>query len=48
MTTVYGVTAIGARAQIERQLEDRGDIPREKTWGFAIYLASKVRREYLP
>ena len=26
MTTVYGVTFVGAREQIERQLKDRGDI----------------------
>lgn len=43
MTTVYGVTFVGARAQIERQLKDRGDIPTEKCWDLASYLAKHVR-----
>ena len=43
MTTVYGVTFVGAREQIEKQLKDRGDIPSEKVWGAASYLAKKVR-----
>ncbi|KAI4519882.1 DNA/RNA polymerase [Schizophyllum commune Loenen D] len=42
MTTVYGVTFIGARDQIERQLRDRKDIPPEHCWGAATYLARKV------
>lgn len=42
MTTVYGVTYIGARDQIERQLKDRGDIPAEMCWHAAAYLAKKV------
>ncbi|OSD03827.1 DNA/RNA polymerase [Trametes coccinea BRFM310] len=42
MTTVYGVTFIGARDQIERQLKDRGDIPPEECWLAAAYLAKKV------
>lgn len=42
MTTVYGVTYIGARAQIERQLKDRGDIPVIDCWGASAYLAKKV------
>ncbi|KAF8968738.1 hypothetical protein BDZ97DRAFT_326735 [Flammula alnicola] len=42
MTTVYGVTFIGAREQIERQLKDRGDIPQELIWGASSYLARKV------
>ncbi|KAI1795428.1 DNA/RNA polymerase [Ganoderma leucocontextum] len=42
MTTVYGVTYIGARDQIERQLKDRGDIPVEMCWLAAAYLAKKV------
>jgi DNA-directed RNA polymerase len=42
MTTVYGVTFIGAREQIDRQLTNRGDIPKEDTWGAASYLAKKV------
>lgn len=43
MTTVYGVTFIGARDQIERQLKDRGDVPVEEAWTAAAYLAKKVR-----
>ncbi|TFK81972.1 DNA/RNA polymerase [Polyporus arcularius HHB13444] len=42
MTTVYGVTFIGARDQIERQLKERGDIPAEMCWLGASYLAKKV------
>ena len=42
MTTVYGVTYIGAREQIERQLKDRGDVPIEEAWLAAAYLAKKV------
>ena len=42
MTTVYGVTFIGARDQIEKRLEERGDIPPEECWGAAAYLAKKV------
>ncbi|KAI0371016.1 DNA/RNA polymerase [Pilatotrama ljubarskyi] len=42
MTTVYGVTFVGARDQIERQLKDRGDIPPEMCWLGASYLAKKV------
>lgn len=42
MTTVYGVTFIGAREQIEKQLKDRGDISQEDCWGAASYLAKQV------
>ncbi|KAF9444243.1 DNA/RNA polymerase [Macrolepiota fuliginosa MF-IS2] len=42
MTTVYGVTYIGAREQIEKQLKDRKDIPEEEYWGAASYLAHVV------
>ncbi|KAG0702802.1 hypothetical protein DFH29DRAFT_982201 [Suillus ampliporus] len=42
MTTVYGVTYIGAREQIEKQLKDRKDIPEEECWGASAYLAKKV------
>lgn len=42
MTTVYGVTFIGAREQIERQLRDVHDMPRESVWIAASYLAKKV------
>ena len=42
MTTVYGVTFIGAREQIEKQLKERGAIPYEECWTAAAYLAKKV------
>jgi DNA-directed RNA polymerase len=42
MTTVYGVTFIGARDQIEKQLKDRKDIPEEECWLAASYLAKIV------
>ncbi|EKM83036.1 hypothetical protein AGABI1DRAFT_69188 [Agaricus bisporus var. burnettii JB137-S8] len=42
MTTVYGVTFIGAREQIEKQLKDRKDIPEEECWSAAAYLARLV------
>ncbi|KAG2159046.1 uncharacterized protein EDB93DRAFT_1076283 [Suillus bovinus] len=42
MTTVYGVTYIGAREQIEKQLKDRKDIPEEECWGASAYLAKRV------
>jgi DNA-directed RNA polymerase len=42
MTTVYGVTYVGARDQIEKQLKDRGDIHEEDCWGAASYLAHLV------
>ena len=42
MTTVYGVTFIGAKRQIERQLRDRGDIPPDTVYSSAMYLAEKV------
>lgn len=42
MTTVYGVTFIGAKRQIARQLRDRGDIPAQWQYSCANYLAEKV------
>lgn len=42
MTTVYGVTMIGAKNQIERQLRDRGDIPEMHIFTCGKYLALKV------
>ncbi|EJD05121.1 DNA/RNA polymerase [Fomitiporia mediterranea MF3/22] len=42
MTTVYGVTFVGAREQIERQLKDRGDIAAHEVWGASAYLAKCV------
>lgn len=42
MTTVYGVTFVGAREQIEKQLKDKKDLKAEECWGAASYLATKV------
>lgn len=42
MTTVYGVTFVGAREQIEKQLKDKKEIPEEECWGAASYLAKQV------
>jgi len=42
MTTVYGVTYVGAREQIERQLKERKDIPEEECWGASAYLTKKA------
>jgi len=42
MTTVYGVTFIGARDQIERQLKDKKVLQEEECWLAASYLAKKV------
>ncbi|GLB44584.1 putative DNA-dependent RNA polymerase catalyzes the transcription of DNA into RNA using the four ribonucleoside triphosphates as substrates [Lyophyllum shimeji] len=42
MTTVYGVTFVGAREQIERQLKDKKVVPDEECWKAASYLASKT------
>lgn len=39
MTNVYGVTFVGARAQIQSQLVKRGDIPSEATYELASYVA---------
>jgi DNA-directed RNA polymerase len=41
MTTVYGVTFVGAREQIERQLRDK-NVAEEDCWGASAYLAKKV------
>lgn len=42
MTTVYGVTFIGAKNQVSRQLVDRGDIDPQKIWIVSTYLAKKI------
>lgn len=42
MTTVYGVTFIGARDQIARQLLARGGIPREHLFSVSTYVAKAV------
>jgi DNA-directed RNA polymerase len=46
MTTVYGVTFVGAREQIDKQLRDRGDIPCEECYLAAAYLAKQVQKCY--
>ena len=42
MTTVYGVTFVGAKKQIARQLVDRGDIDYDKVFDLSSYLAKTV------
>lgn len=42
MTTVYGVTFIGAKEQVSRQLNDLNSIPVEDVWRCASYLASRI------
>ncbi|KAF7293147.1 DNA-directed RNA polymerase [Mycena chlorophos] len=42
MTTVYGVTFIGARDQIEKQLRDFKIVPDEQIWQAATFLARRV------
>ncbi|CAO0798336.1 unnamed protein product [Mucor circinelloides] len=42
MTNVYGVTFVGARAQIENRLRENPDIPRAKVYALSGYLAKKV------
>ena len=42
MTTVYGVTFVGARAQIEKQLRELEGFPQEKVWSVSAYLAKLV------
>lgn len=47
MTTVYGVTFVGAREQLEKRLEERGDVPVEDAWLASSYLAKRVRIEWV-
>lgn len=42
MTTVYGVTFIGAKEQIAKQLVAKGEIPREYIYHVSGYIASTV------
>ncbi|CAD6918554.1 unnamed protein product [Tilletia controversa] len=42
MTTVYGVTMIGAKDQVMRRLQERRDVPAEKVWMTAAYLAKLI------
>ncbi|PWY98909.1 DNA/RNA polymerase [Testicularia cyperi] len=42
MTTVYGVTFVGAKNQVMRQLADRGDVPAEDLFSTASYLAKVI------
>jgi DNA-directed RNA polymerase len=42
MTSVYGVTFIGARQQINNALKDRGIIPEEQMYEASTYIAKKT------
>lgn len=42
MTTVYGVTFIGARAQIASQLKDKEGVSKENIFSCSIYITKKV------
>ncbi|KAF6749610.1 mitochondrial RNA polymerase [Ephemerocybe angulata] len=42
MTTVYGVTFVGAREQLQKQLKDRGDLSEAVCWDASAYLAKNV------
>ncbi|XP_076451324.1 DNA-directed RNA polymerase, mitochondrial-like [Babylonia areolata] len=42
MTTVYGVTRYGAKAQILRQLKDIPEFPQAKAWAGSLYLTEKT------
>lgn len=42
MTTVYGVTAYGARLQIEKQLKNNDDFPKDLVKHASIYLTKKT------
>ncbi|KAK0201027.1 DNA/RNA polymerase [Desarmillaria ectypa] len=42
MTTVYGVTYVGAREQIEKQLRNVESLKNEDTWTLSAYLAKVV------
>jgi len=44
MTTVYGVTLIGAKDQIRRQLKDAGEVDEEVVDACALYLSKTVFR----
>jgi DNA-directed RNA polymerase len=43
MTTVYGVTFVGARDQIEKQVKDAKIVNEEDCWLASSYLAKQVR-----
>lgn len=47
MTTVYGVTFVGARDQIAKQLINRGEIPQEHIYVVSAYLAKTVSLVHL-
>lgn len=44
MTTVYGVTFVGARDQIAKQLVHKGEISQEHIYVVSAYLAKTVRQ----
>jgi DNA-directed RNA polymerase len=47
MTTVYGVTFVGARAQIEKQLKEKSELSEEECWEASGYVTQKVRASLL-
>lgn len=44
MTSVYGVTYIGARDQIKKRLKERATLPDEQVFGASCY-AARVRTQ---
>ena len=42
-----GVTFVGAREQIHKQLIARGDIPADQLYPVSVYIAKTVRRKDL-
>lgn len=47
MTSVYGVTYVGAREQIKRRLEEKGLIDDDRLLFTASCYAAKVSTDYL-
>ena len=46
MTSVYGVTYVGAREQIKRRLEEKGVITDERMLFAAACYSAKVRKNH--
>lgn len=42
MTTVYGVTFIGAKRMLEKQLREHALVPKPMLFSASLYLATKV------
>ena len=45
MTSVYGVTFVGAREQIQNRLRERGTVPEDAQYMVASYAARVSRTE---